>query len=357
MKVMMNRFIILFLTLIFGYLLPQTHEKWIVVTSINYPTKAIMQFAQQKDWRLVVVADKKTPKDWHLDNCDFLSIEDQENLPYKIGKLLPWNHYTRKNIGYLYAIEHGAQIIYDTDDDNILMVPLIPLLSKATNMLHCQTNDVVMNPYAYFGHPTIWPRGYPLENIQSSASFSLINKDARALVQQFVINGDPDVDAIYRLTKGIPYISFLQKPPICINKGTFVPYNSQGTIYHYEAFWGLVIPITTSFRVCDIWRGYWVQRLLWEIDACISFLPPAIVQERNAHNYFKDFMDELDLYTKSGSLVNFLKNWRPRSFDLVSKIVELTKEMIKQDFFKNEENQFVQAWLDDLQMVGYIFPQ
>ena len=27
----------------------------------------------------------------------------------------------RKNIGYLYAIEHGATVVFDTDDDNILM--------------------------------------------------------------------------------------------------------------------------------------------------------------------------------------------------------------------------------------------
>ena len=28
----------------------------------------------------------------------------------------------RKNIGYLWAIEHGAKTVYETDDDNILKV-------------------------------------------------------------------------------------------------------------------------------------------------------------------------------------------------------------------------------------------
>lgn len=27
----------------------------------------------------------------------------------------------RKNLGYLYAIHHGATVIYDTDDDNLLI--------------------------------------------------------------------------------------------------------------------------------------------------------------------------------------------------------------------------------------------
>lgn len=31
---------------------------------------------------------------------------------------LPYKSYTRKMIGYLYAISQGAEWIYDTDDDN-----------------------------------------------------------------------------------------------------------------------------------------------------------------------------------------------------------------------------------------------
>lgn len=62
----------------------------------------------------------KTPLNWTFSNPDtvFLSTETQLQLGYKVLKYLPWNSYTRKVIGYLYAIEHGAQVIYDTDDDN-----------------------------------------------------------------------------------------------------------------------------------------------------------------------------------------------------------------------------------------------
>ena len=34
---------------------------------------------------------------------------------------LPWNHFGRKNLGYLYAIQHGADVIFDFDDDNELI--------------------------------------------------------------------------------------------------------------------------------------------------------------------------------------------------------------------------------------------
>ena len=33
---------------------------------------------------------------------------------------LPWNSFGRKNVGYLFAIARGAQIIFDFDDDNFL---------------------------------------------------------------------------------------------------------------------------------------------------------------------------------------------------------------------------------------------
>ena len=37
---------------------------------------------------------------------------------FEISKSLLENHYIRKNIGYLYALENDASMILDTDDDN-----------------------------------------------------------------------------------------------------------------------------------------------------------------------------------------------------------------------------------------------
>lgn len=33
-------------------------------------------------------------------------------------------------------------------------------------------------------------------------------------------------------------------------------------------------------RVSDIWRGYWAQRLLWEVGAHVAFGPPSLKQVR-----------------------------------------------------------------------------
>jgi hypothetical protein len=135
------------------------------------------------------------------------------------------------------------------------------------------------------------------------------------------------------------------------------PFNSQNTLFHYEAFWGLLLPITPTSRVCDIWRGYWVQRILWEIGAQLCFLPAHAIQERNIHNYLQDFIDEKDVYYKAGNLINFLINWQPRSEGLFDTIIELHTALIDANFFKSEELAFTQAWLEDLRTVEYQYKE
>ena len=67
---------------------------------------------------MVVVADQKTPNDWSHDNVHFLPLSKQKELFDDYSDQIPLNSYTRKNLGYLYAIMNGAEWIYDTDDDN-----------------------------------------------------------------------------------------------------------------------------------------------------------------------------------------------------------------------------------------------
>jgi hypothetical protein len=53
-------------------------------------------------------------------NIIFLSSEDQRNFANQFVDGLPWRSFGRKNVGYLFAIARGAQVIWDFDDDNYL---------------------------------------------------------------------------------------------------------------------------------------------------------------------------------------------------------------------------------------------
>jgi len=292
------------------------------------PTVAIDKLSKLKGWAVVLVGDTKTPSNWQHPNCVFLSIEIQKQLGFSTHELLPYGHYTRKTMGYLYAVQHGAETIYETDDDNafidgieenvlslnesassekayfldssIQSVEQFEIIRNANNNAE---NQITVNPYEYFGESTLWPRGYPLRLIGDELSVDNTRPQLiRPLIQQGLANGDPDMDAIFRLTRSNRHkrisVRFQQKKPVSIPHSLLVPFNSQNTLFHYEAFWGLWIPMTTTFRVCDIWRGYFVQRLLWELTptATLTFHSPSVLQLRNPHNYLKDFQDELPLY-------------------------------------------------------------
>jgi len=105
-------------------------ESWAVVTSIFKPSDSVRRAGKLDGWCLVVVGDKKTPTDYlkamemDLTEIVFLSAEDQEILAKDDDFVAntPWNHFARKNIGFLYAIRHGARFIFDFDDDNSLFI-------------------------------------------------------------------------------------------------------------------------------------------------------------------------------------------------------------------------------------------
>ena len=44
------------------------------------------------------------------------------------------------------------------------------------------------------------------------------------------------------------------------------------------ALWALLLPAHMAPRVSDIWRGYWAQRLVWEVGGVAAFFPPRVAQ-------------------------------------------------------------------------------
>ena len=296
-------------------------------------------------------------------NCVFLSVEKQKSLGYRIHDLLPYKSYARKNIGYLYAIQHGAKIIYETDDDNSPTSGKITFhQSELGDFNVYKTESMVVNPYEHFGQSTIWPRGYPLEHIADPPSHKFVKcQGVDTSIQQGVVNGDPDVDAVFRLTrkdKGVDLkVEFAADAlPVVLPPNTMAPFNSQNTLFLNKALWGMLIPITVAFRVCDIWRGYWAQRLLWDVGSQLSFFPPNAVQFRNAHNYLDDFIDEKMFYHNAGRFVEFLVKWKSDKRDFFSRVLDLSIAMVREGFWEIKDAMLTKAWLEDLVSVGYQMP-
>ena len=188
-------------------------DRWIVITTIFYPTAAVHKFLQlTTPWNLIVIADRKTPRDWlsrlngNHSRVLFLSLEQQYSLNYLILSYLPENSYARKNIGYLVAIQCGAKIIFESDDDNLLETQDIYLLPKRVQPAHVpwigfhRERSPFINIYGSFGHFHIWPRGFPideLKNVTEDGWHSVrrnTQNNTNVYIQQYLADLDPDVD-------------------------------------------------------------------------------------------------------------------------------------------------------------------
>lgn len=316
------------------------------------------QIEKLDDWCQVIVGDKKS-KSFQVKNFKntvFLDTETQSRLRYKILDVLPYNHFGRKNIGYLFAIEHGANIIYDTDDDNILKFSKIP--DEWPTFESVSTNHNTMNINELFlPNNKTWPRGYPLDRINKKYSIRRDNAkiDREPAIIQSMADHDPDVDAIFRLTRSLP-ITFnkLEFSPT-IQRDIYVPFNAQATIFNHRAFFGLLLPITVPGRVTDIWRSYIIQRLLWDQGDNVAFTNAWVTQCRNSHDYTIDFKDENDLYHKAGDLIEHLKTIEFKGTSSDQKSLELYKSLVQKGFLKQQDYDLMSAWIVDLKSFGIQF--
>ena len=88
------------------------------INKLNTNIKKLIFLSQQNDLELIVIGDKKTPKDFNLKYGNYYNIQDQKKLRFNFSKICPLNSYSRKNIGYLVSIQNGNETIIETDDDN-----------------------------------------------------------------------------------------------------------------------------------------------------------------------------------------------------------------------------------------------
>ena len=94
-------------------------KKIIVTTTINGPTEAIELFDRHEDFELIVIGDKKTPANYALRRGTYIAPDEQERRYPRLSRLLGWNCIQRRNIGFLIALEMGADIVVTVDDDNV----------------------------------------------------------------------------------------------------------------------------------------------------------------------------------------------------------------------------------------------
>lgn len=341
-----------------------------VITTIQPPTASVLQLVdtlQSAGGRLIVAGDSKGPADYvdprgeRLPACtestwpvDFLSLDDQLALPFVLGRSLPVGHYARKNIAYLFAIQHGASCIYETDDDN---APNEHWGVRDYEIPRCRsvpkTAHRWVNVYRYFSEENIWPRGLPLDEIHSALPETGLPVGARpSPIQQGLVNGSADVDAIWRLVMDREFF-FEQAESIYLQPGNWCPFNTQSTWWWPVAYPLLYVPSYCSFRMCDIWKSFVAQRCLWELDMGIVFHAPEVYQDRNVHDLMRDFRDEVSGYERNREFCRILSDVEllGGAENVLTNLIRCYEVLVTEGIFPAKEMDLVSAWVEALEAI------
>jgi hypothetical protein len=329
----------------------------LVITSIaNDVHPVLKQYAleaAQNNIPFIVIGDTKSPEQFQLNGCDFYSIDRQILLNYQLVKKLPTRHYARKNIGYLVAIQNGAEVIIETDDDNIPFREFWEPRTATRNATEI-TNEGWVNVYKYFSKSHIWPRGFALEKILESPPFLKDITEIYCPIQQGLADDNPDVDAIYRLTLPLP-ITFNKHHDVALSNGSICPFNSQNTSWFQEAFPLLYLPSYCSFRMTDIWRSYIAQRISWTCGWPILFHGSTVRQERNDHNLMKDFEDEIVGYQNNTQIMDELSKLKllDGKENMAQNLLNCYERLVELKFIGSDEIPLLHAWLHDLEKISH----
>lgn len=316
----------------------------IVITTISQGlTEGLIRFSKIEGSRLILVGDKKSPAKYDID-AEYLDIEKQNTLFGDLSRALPVNHYTRKNLGYAFAINEGFSIIAESDDDNI------PYDYWQGTLLLNEYDKVVVSPempniYSLFTKEKIWPRGFPLELISAKQEIVTKTKNLKIGVWQGLANQEADVDAVYRLVIG-KEITFDEGKRFVLDRGVVSPFNSQNTLWFKGSFAFLYLPCTVSFRYTDILRSFVAQFGLWARGLHLGFLSPTCYQDRNPHNLLADFKDEIVMYLETVNVFEVLKTCSSELTGSDNDLLVMYKALHKVGIVKEEELVIVVKWLE-----------
>ena len=192
-------------------------------------------------------------------------------------------------MGFLYAFNEGYEVIASVDDDNIPKNNWGENLyiNKEIEVTVYDTPLEVFDPLSVTERNDLWHRGYPIQLLENKNDINNIGKHKRkVLIQADLWDGDPDVDAICRLSK-MPMVEYKISEPYCSTK--ISPFNSQNTFFHRSVIpFYMVIPHVG--RMDDIWGGYLLQQ---KFKDALIYNSSTVFQDRNEQDLIKNLEWEI----------------------------------------------------------------
>lgn len=291
----------------------------IVTTTIHVPALLTdycanaRQFNHQ-DVHFYVIGDRKTPTGTG-DFCrtlarqfsylvDYYDVAAQQELLMPLPALarhLPYDSIQRRNIGMWLAYRDGADVIITIDDDNFVVMDqdfvgshaMVGSVREYTSISSSSGWYNVCELLKEKRGLPFYHRGFPMNQRWQEETITTQRASGKIVVNAGLWLGAPDVDAVTWLDLPIETIEYTSpfSQGVGLARGTWSPFNSQNTALAREVVPAYFLSPYIG-RYDDIWASYMVKYIADHLGDVIHFGLPLVRQERNPHNYLKDFDQE-----------------------------------------------------------------
>ena len=376
------------------------YDNHIVFTTIFYPDLLhdllcnVALHGHLENTCVWVVGDRKTPPTVHslcqqITNqglhTEFLDCDRQEALASRFSPFyerLPWNNETRRNLGYLCALEKGCSRLISIDDDNWPTgddfvgghsqtgISWNGMLVQESSGFHNVCQHLEMEPSR-----AVFPRGFPFRLRGQAGSPSLVHppEQTRIGVTAGLWLNEPDIDATTWLNGKVKALSYVGDPTVVLEQNTWTPINTQNTSVIRELIpaylcvpMGWDVPGGKIQRYGDIWGGYFLQSVLKGTPWVVSFGRPLVDHRRNPHDYVDDLRHEFWGTILTDLLLKLLKDeFKPSGSSITERMIGLSEfidaQVVPQlpPWCPNEMKEFmrwtaenIRAWIEVCRRVG-----
>jgi len=294
------------------------------------------RFGHLEETKVWVIGDRKSPPET-MDivaaanraglETVFFDIAAQDAWGARIAEFyqrIPYDNETRRNLGYLRALEDGCEILLSIDDDNFptdddFIGGHLRTGSAADGLLVSEPHGFhnICEHLSFTPDRPIYPRGFPfhLRGTQNTSRPIRAPKGARIGVTAGLWLREPDVDATTWLNGRIVSVDYKGPDRVVLAHDTWTPINTQNTSVSRELIAGfLCIPMGYDVpggkiqRYGDIWGGYFLQAVARGTNNFVGFGRPLVDHRRNPHNYVDDLRQEFWGMILTDWLLELLKN-------------------------------------------------
>jgi hypothetical protein len=90
---------------------------------------------------------------------------------------------------------------------------------------------------------------------------------------------------------------------------------------------------------------------MWQHGYELGFIGATVVQKRNPHDYMKDFLSEIPMYTHSENVIDIVSSSLSASDSVAGNLFRAYEALAREEVVMREELDALSAWLYDVSAI------